>query len=201
MDKTLSSTILVGALGNPGQKYSITRHNIGFIFADKVSTCNSFSGFTYCSKIKGFISSGRISGKDVIFLKPDTYMNMSGISVSASVKAFRIAAENIFIVHDDIDLKFGTERIKKNGGDAGHKGIRSIISELDTENFNRIRLGVGKPEKMPVPDHVLSNFIDEELNYINSVWSDKWNSIISVILEKGVSNAMNVFNRKQEGIR
>lgn len=199
MDNTLSSTILFCALGNPGKKYFTTRHNIGFIFADKIASHYSLNDFTYCSKIKGFISSGRISGKDIIIVKPDTYMNLSGVSVSAAVRMFRISEENLFAVHDDIDLKFGTERIRKNGSDAGHKGIRSIIAEIGTENFNRIRLGVGKPEKMSVPDYVLSNFIDEELNYINTVWSDKWNSIANFIIENGVSEAMNVFNRKQRG--
>ena len=197
MDNTFSPTILLGALGNPGNKYSLTRHNIGFMFADKIASNYSFSDFTYCSKIKGFISSGRISGKDVILLKPDTYMNLSGVSVIAAVRAFRISCENLFIVHDDIDLKFGTERIKKNGGDAGHKGIRSVIAETGTENFNRIRLGIGKSDKMKIPDYVLSNFIDSELNYINNVWHNKWNAVMDVILEKGVSEAMNIFNRKQ----
>lgn len=196
MDSTLSPTILFGALGNPGQKYSLTRHNIGFIFADKIASSYSFSDFTYCSKIKGFISSGRISGKDVILLKPDTYMNLSGVSVTAAVRAFRISGQNLFIVHDDIDLKFGTERIKKNGGDAGHKGIRSIIAEMETENFNRIRLGIGKSDKMKVPDYVLSNFIDEELNYINNVWSLVWKRIIKTIADTDVSVAMNTFNRR-----
>lgn len=197
MEKSFSPVILFSALGNPGQKYSLTRHNIGFIFADKIASHYSFSDFTYCSKIKGFISSGRISGKDIILLKPDTYMNLSGVSVIAAVRMFRISGENLFIVHDDIDLKFGTERIKKNGGDAGHKGIRSVIAEMETENFNRVRLGIGKSDKMPVPDYVLSNFIDSELNYINNVWQNKWNKIADVILEKGVSEAMNIFNRKQ----
>lgn len=196
MDSTLSPTILFGALGNPGQKYSLTRHNIGFIFADKIASSYSFSDFTYCSKIKGFISSGRISGKDVILLKPDTYMNLSGVSVIAAVRAFRISGQNLFIVHDDIDLKFGTERIKKNGGDAGHKGIRSIIAEMETENFNRIRLGIGKSDKMKVPDYVLSNFIDEELNYINNIWSLVWKRIIKTIADTDVSVAMNTFNRR-----
>lgn len=123
-------------------------------------------------------------------------MNLSGESINAAVKAFRIDASNIFIVHDDVDIQFGREKIKKGGGDAGHKGIRSISAELGTEKFNRIRLGVGRSENMPLEKHVLSNFIDEELKYINNEWSAKWNKIVETVLEKGVSEAMNAFNRK-----
>ncbi len=123
-------------------------------------------------------------------------MNLSGESINAAVKAFRIDTGNIFIVHDDVDIQFGREKIKKGGGDAGHKGVRSITAELGTENFNRIRLGVGRSENMPLEKHVLSNFIDEELKYIDNEWSAKWNNIVEVILEKGVSEAMNTFNRK-----
>jgi len=195
-DLVFSSTILFGTLGNPGLKYSSTRHNIGFIFAGKVTSSYAFSDFTYCSKIKGYISSGNISGKNIVFVKPDTYMNLSGESINAAVKAFRIDTGNIFIVHDDVDIQFGREKIKKGGGDAGHKGVRSITAELGTENFNRIRLGVGRSENMPLEKHVLSNFIDEELKYIDNEWSAKWNNIVEVILEKGVSEAMNTFNRK-----
>lgn len=123
-------------------------------------------------------------------------MNLSGESINAAVKAFRIDTGNIFIVHDDVDIKFGREKIKKGGGDAGHKGIRSITAELGTENFNRIRLGVGRSENMPLEKHVLSNFIDDELKYIDNEWSAKWNKIVEAVLEKGVSEAMNTFNRK-----
>jgi PTH1 family peptidyl-tRNA hydrolase len=195
-DLVLSSTILFGTLGNPGSKYSLTRHNIGFIFADKITSSHEFSDFTYCSKIKGYISSGKILDKNIVFVKPDTYMNLSGESINAAVKAFRIDTGNIFIVHDDVDIKFGRERIRKGGSDAGHRGIRSITAELGTEKYNRIRLGVGRSDKMSLPDFVLSNFIDDELKYIDNEWSAKWNNIVETVLEKGVSEAMNTFNRK-----
>ncbi len=195
------SGILIAALGNPGKRYENTRHNIGFIFADKVSSHFEFPPFQYCKNFKAFISAGNIEGKTVVFIKPDTYMNLSGKAVFPAAKAFNISYQTLFVVHDDLDIEFGSQKIKLGGGDAGHKGIRSIISELETNQFYRIRLGIGKSlPTVRASDYVLDKFLDGELSFIQNDWSSVWNCMIKTLLSEGPEKAMNNYNaRRQKG--
>jgi len=142
-----SGIVLVAALGNPENKYLKTRHNAGFLFADSIAQQFNFSPFSYCVKMEGHISVGNISGKTVILLKPSTYMNRSGISVLKAMNAFNVSHEKLIVIHDDTDINFGSHRIKKGGGDGGHRGIRSISGEIGTPGFARIRIGIGAPLK------------------------------------------------------
>lgn len=190
-------TVLICALGNPGEKYAKTRHNIGFMFADKVSASYRFSPFQYCKKMKGFISVGNVCSVPVIILKPDTFMNRSGVAVSAAVNAFGVKNEDIIVVHDDVDIKFGSHRIKTKGGNGGHNGLRSIEGEIGTDQFVRIRLGIGKPvSNIDLADFVLADFLDEEMNLINNSISSVWKKIVCKIITEGVAEAMNTFNRR-----
>lgn len=194
---TKSDTVLVAALGNPGNKYLKTRHNAGFLFADKIAEQFNFSPFSYCVKMEGHISVGNISGKTVILLKPSTFMNRSGISVLKAANAFNVQLENLIAVHDDTDINFGSHRIKKGGGDGGHRGIRSIAGETGNPDFTRIRIGIGAPLKnLPLEKYVLSDFLDDELNLINNSISSKWGEILLKVITEGVEEAMNTFNRR-----
>jgi len=192
-----SDTVLVAALGNPGNKYLKTRHNAGFLFADKISEQFDFSPFSYCTKMEGHISVGKISGRTVIVLKPSTYMNRSGISVLKAMTAFNVSHEKLIVVHDDTDINFGSHRIKKGGGDGGHRGVRSISGEIGTPGFARIRIGIGAPLKnLPLEKYVLSDFLDDELNLINNSISSKWKDILLKMIGEGVEESMNAFNRR-----
>ncbi len=152
---------LIAGLGNKGKEYNNTRHNIGFIFLDYLS--NELK-FRYSEKNKLTVFGKKIiNNEKILFLKPQTFMNLSGKAVCFFSVKFKIPAEDILIIHDDIDLPFAKIKIKKGGGDAGHNGIKSIIQELGDNNFCRVRIGIGRPEeKGKEADFVLDKFTDEE---------------------------------------
>ncbi len=147
--------LLVG-LGNPGADYAANRHNIGFMAVDEIVRRHSFQPFR--SKFSGDIAEGRIGNTKVLALKPMTYMNDSGQAVGLSAGFFKIAPENILVIHDEIDLEAGKIRTKSGGGHAGHNGLRSIHAHIG-DGYRRLRIGVGHPgDKDMVADHVLKNF-------------------------------------------
>jgi len=190
--------ILFAALGNPGKRYEKTRHNIGFIFADSVTSFFSLNPFCYCEKMRGFISAGKIFEKEVVFIKPDTYMNLSGKAVEPAIKAFNIDINNVFVVHDEIDINFGTQKIKFGGGDAGHRGVRSVSGELGTTQFWRIRLGVGGGESLvETSDFVLNKFLDEEIGFVENRWCSLWNDLIKTLLCEGTEKTMSIYNKRR----
>jgi len=156
---------LIVGLGNKGKEYKNTRHNVGFIFLDyfadelkiKWKEKNKFAVFT----------KKNINNEKVIFSKPLTYMNLSGKAVYFFVQKYKINISDLLVIHDDIDLPFSKIKIKKGGGDAGHNGIKSIIQELNDNNFSRVRIGIGKPEeKDKVVDYVLDSFSKSELEIL-----------------------------------
>ncbi len=192
--------ILFAFLGNPGSRYENTRHNIGFMFADAVISNYGLNSFNYCKKFKAFISADHLLGTDVIFLKPDTYMNLSGQAITPATKAFSVTTENLFVVHDDMDIKFGDQKIKYGGGDAGHRGIRSVVFELGSQDFFRIRLGIGKSGSgKEARSHVLDKFLDEEISFIQNDWCSKWNNLIKILLSDGLEKAMSIYNKRRRG--
>lgn len=142
---------LIIGLGNPGKQYERTRHNIGFMVLDEIA-----KNFKLNKKLEAEIT----KEKDVIFAKPQTFMNESGRAVAKIIKFYKMPLKNIYIIHDDKDLNFGTLRIRPSGSSAGHKGVQSIIEHLRTQNFTRFRVGIKNPliEKMDTADFVLSNF-------------------------------------------
>jgi PTH1 family peptidyl-tRNA hydrolase len=154
-------------LGNYGEKYKDTRHNIGFIAVERLASeynirVNKKSNFS-------FIGKGMIEGEDVIIAKPQTYMNRSGIAISSILSDYSLSAPDLIVIHDDIDLAVGKVKKKLGGGDAGHRGIRSTIESIATEDFYRIRIGVGRPpEGVEASDYVLSPFHKNELEDINN---------------------------------
>ena len=148
---------LIVGLGNPGDEYSKTRHNAGFLFLDALAESMGVS-FSYEAKFKAQLAKGFLAGRPVRLLKPQTYMNKSGYSVSACVNYFEIPVEEMIIVHDELDLDPGVVRLKKNGGHGGHNGLRDIIECLSTKEFYRLRFGVGHPgDRNKVVDYVLKS--------------------------------------------
>lgn len=153
---------LVIGLGNPGSRYARNRHNIGFMTVDSVARRYGFARFR--SRFKGELAEGSIGGERVLLLKPQTFMNASGESVGEAARFFKILASEIFVIHDEIDLRPGKIRVKRGGGSAGHNGLRSIDAFLGGDYW-RVRIGIGHPGvKELVQPYVLQNFSAEELN-------------------------------------
>lgn len=156
--------LLVG-LGNPGDKYEYNRHNIGFLAVDAIADTYGFPA--YKKKFQGLVAEGNIGGEKVILLKPQTYMNNSGQSVGETAKFYKIPLDRIAVFHDELDLAAGKIRTKKGGGNAGHNGLRSMDSHLNSNDYWRIRLGIGHPgDKAMVHGHVLSDFSKSEFIWL-----------------------------------
>ncbi len=147
---------LIVGLGNPGQGYEKTRHNVGFLFLDDLIRETGVS-WSMQSKFDGLLAESVISGTKVLLLKPTTFMNRSGQSVGKVAKYYKVTPEEILVVHDELDFNPGMLRLKKGGGHAGHNGLRDIISHLDSNDFYRLRVGIGRPSAGKlVADFVLS---------------------------------------------
>ena len=148
---------LIIGLGNPGSEYLNSRHNVGFMALDNLSAHYLFEDWR--TKLSGLFATTSLGSEKIILVKPQTFMNLSGSCVAKFKQFFKINVADIFVIYDDIDLGFGEVKIKQGGGDAGHKGVRSISQHLQTKDFNRIRLGIGRPStKEEVSNYVLSNF-------------------------------------------
>ena len=154
--------LLVAGLGNPGREYERTRHNAGWLVVDELARRHDGS---WRSKFSGSLAEVRLGERRLALLKPETYMNESGRSVSAASRFFKVPADSILVVHDDVDLEPGRLQARRGGGLAGHNGLRSLAQDLGTQDFLRLRLGVGRPgrgDRRPVADWVLSPFAPEE---------------------------------------
>lgn len=155
--------LLVG-LGNPGKQYEHNRHNIGFMAVDEIIYRHNFSEPK--SKFQGLVSEGRLGNEKTLILKPMTFMNLSGKSVSEAARFYKIPSENIFVFYDELDLPAGKIRFKIGGGNAGHNGLRSMDQYIN-KNYNRIRMGIGHPgDKSRVNGHVLGNFSNAERTWL-----------------------------------
>jgi peptidyl-tRNA hydrolase, PTH1 family len=154
--------LLVAGLGNPGREYARTRHNVGWMVVDELARRHDGS---FRSKFDGQLSEVRLEGLRLALLKPETYMNISGKSLSAAARFFKVESDALLVVHDDVDLEPGRLQARAGGGLAGHNGLRSIASALGTQDFLRLRIGVGRPgrgDRRPVADYVLSSFEPEQ---------------------------------------
>lgn len=183
--------IIVG-LGNPTAQYAGTRHNVGFSVIYNISDTYNIKVDT--KKHKALIGKGVIEGEKVILAMPMTYMNLSGESVRELVDYYKCDAEDIIIIYDDISLDVGKLRIRTKGSAGGHNGIKSIISHLGTQEFTRIKVGVGeKPSKMELADYVLGRFSKEEQPVIRDS-ADRACQAAAMIISEGAPAAMNKFN-------
>ena len=156
--------MLIAGLGNPGTQYARNRHNAGFIVADEIHAHYRFGPWR--AKFEGFLSEGELAGRKTYLLKPQTYMNNSGVSVGAALRFFKLPLSALVVIHDEIDLAAGKIKVKTGGGDAGQNGLRSITASLGPD-YRRVRVGVGHPgEKSLVTAHVLQNFSKEDIDWL-----------------------------------
>jgi peptidyl-tRNA hydrolase, PTH1 family len=154
-------------LGNPGKKYELTRHNIGFMVIDELLKRNNWK--MKKEKFQALYTIEELNGEKILLLKPQTFMNLSGISVRQAIEFYQIPLENIVVIYDDLDLPPGKIRLRQKGGHGGHNGIRNIIDQVQSQHFNRIRIGIGRPENaQPVVDYVLNKFTEEQLSKIEN---------------------------------
>ena len=187
---------LIVGLGNPTKEYENTRHNIGFMAIDAIGTAYGISVNTL--KHKALIGKGIIEGQKVILAKPVTYMNLSGEAVREIADYYKIPAEDIIIIFDDISLDVGFMRIRKKGSAGGHNGMKSIIAHLGTEDFPRVKVGIG--EKRPgqdLADYVLGRFPKEEKEALAKVLDDVKKAIALMVFDD-IGEAMNLYNKKKE---
>lgn len=183
---------LIVGLGNPEKEYAHTRHNMGFDTINEIAKNNNIN--ITKTKFKGLYETGIIQGEKIILLKPQTFMNLSGESVKEVVDFYNIKPEKIIVIYDDIDTEKGNIRIRKKGGPGSHKGMISIINEINTENFIRIRVGIGQPEfKNDMINYVIGKIPEEEEKVlIHGV--KKAAQAVEEIIKNGTDIAMNKFN-------
>jgi PTH1 family peptidyl-tRNA hydrolase len=186
------STLVVG-LGNPGLEYSATRHNLGFLCLDRLATKNRlrFTG----KRAKCVLARGAIGGNDVALAKPQTFMNLSGESVRELLRIYGMPTRSLLVVYDDVDLPTGTVRIRERGGPGTHNGMRSIVDEIGTTDFARLRIGVGMPTNgQNLADYVLGLPSPEERTVLDEALN-KSVEAIEAVARRGIGAAMNQFNR------
>ncbi len=183
---------LITGLGNIGEKYCFTRHNTGFMVVDKLALDKNLS-FKEEKKLKCYITKYKFNDEDIIIAKPTTFMNLSGEAVSAICNFYKISLEDILIIYDDIAIDLGRLRFRKNGSDGGHNGIKSIIKHLGTDNFARLKIGIGPQPPIPSENFVLQNFQKEELEILKSTICQAV-SAVECYLKDGMDKAQNIFN-------
>lgn len=183
---------LIIGLGNPGNKYDLTRHNMGFLVLDTLARKEGIS--ITGRKFDACVGRGIIAGRKVILAKPQIFMNLSGMAAGKLVSFFRIDIKDVIIVHDDLDFSLGDVRIKVGGGDGGHKGLRSIIDHVGSRDFVRIRLGIDKPApECSAESYVLERFSEKEMKQLPHTIEVACEAIVEVIAS-GTQTAMNKCN-------
>lgn len=181
---------LVVGLGNIGKEYESTRHNIGFDVVDAIA--DKYNIQLNRQKFKGIYGEGRIGQEKVVLLKPSTYMNLSGESVREAVNFYKLGKENIIVIYDDMSIEIGKLRLRSKGSAGGHNGIKNIISNLSSDEFFRIKVGIGQTDK-DVVNYVLGKFSNREREIIDKVIDVAVDATTNVI-SQGMQNAMNKFN-------
>ena len=183
---------LIAGLGNPGKQYFATRHNIGFSAIDYIS--QKYNVNVSKIKYKGLFGEGEIAGQKVVLLKPQTFMNLSGESIIAACNWYKIPPENVIILHDDISLPVGKLRIREKGSAGGHNGLKSIIAHLNSDNFCRMKIGVGAPNpETDLADYVLGRISKEEEKILFDVLTRVSDAVFEYI-SNGAMSAMNKYN-------
>jgi len=187
--------MLVG-LGNPGQEYVATKHNVGFMLLDAIA--DKYGAEKWQTKFDAEVTEIFIKGEKILLVKPLTYMNESGRAVGPLLSWYKLPVENLIVAHDDMDIPVGTIRLRKKGSAGGHNGMKSILYHVKDENFPRVRIGIGRPkENRTVIKHVLTPFVSEEaasikecINYLLPA--------VECIISEGIELAMNKYNPKKK---
>ena len=186
---------MIVGLGNPETKYASTRHNVGFEAAARLR--DQYIPGSEKKKFQSMVIQGTIGGEPCLVMRPQTYMNNSGIAVREAASFYKISPDHIIVIYDDIALPLGALRLRKGGSAGGHNGIKSIISHLGTQDFPRVRIGVGgKPEGWDLADYVLGSFSKEEVPVIREA-IDLAADAAAAILKNGMDKAMNEYNQKR----
>jgi PTH1 family peptidyl-tRNA hydrolase len=186
----VAEPLLVVGLGNPGPNYAKTRHNLGFVVADILAD-RIGSGFKVHKRSGAEVTTGRIGGRSVVLAKPRTYMNDSGRQVGPLAKFYSVAPADLIIVHDELDIDFGRIRLKFGGGVAGHNGLRSVSSALGTNDFQRVRIGVGRPPgRKSGATYVLENFTAAERTEVPTICEQAADAT-ELLIELGLEPAQN----------
>jgi len=191
---------LIVGLGNPGIEYQFTPHNAGFLAVDRIA--EDCGVMVTNRRGRALTARAKLAGQDVLLAKPETFMNLSGLSVAALIQEFEISSEDIIVLYDELALPLGTIRIRERGSANGHNGVKSISGVLGTEEWLRIRIGVGKPAladgreiKVGGKDYLLSPMRKQELAVLDEVL-DRTRGAVEMVLTQGVGAAMNEFNRR-----
>lgn len=183
---------LIVGLGNPEEEYARTRHNMGFDTINKIAKNNNIE--LNKTKFNGIYGTGEIEGEKVILLKPQTYMNLSGNAVRDFMRFYKISKENIIVIFDDLDIEPGTIKIRKKGGPGTHNGMKSVVHEIQTEDFARIRVGIGNPQyKNDLLNHILTRIPDDEYKILEQA-TENAAKAVNEIIKNGIDSAMNKCN-------
>lgn len=182
---------LIVGLGNPGKEYENTRHNVGFMVLDSYLNSDEWK-----EKFSALYHEEIIAGEKVLFIKPLTFMNLSGDAVVKFIKYFDIRIDDILVIHDDLDLPFLTYKLKRNSSAGGHNGIKSIINRLGSDAFARLKIGVSHDRSISTKDYVLGNFSKKELDDFSLMQRD-FNNIIESFIKNGIEKTMNIYNTKK----
>lgn len=185
-------TKLIVALGNPGIKYENTRHNVGWKALEYLSFWNDL---VWKEKFKGFYAQKNIDGEQIVFLMPQTFMNLSGESVRPAMDFFKVQVDELLVAHDEIDLPYGTLGVKTGGGLAGNNGLKSINQHISSKEFHRIRIGIGRPAFGDVSSHVLGQFNEEERINLEDLHKLAAESI-EAYLKDGIKKTQNTFSKR-----
>jgi PTH1 family peptidyl-tRNA hydrolase len=188
----IPSIYLLVGLGNPGRQYASTRHNIGFKVIDHLAA--RLETIFSRVQLRSLVTDARYQGRRVLLVKPQTYMNESGVAVGALIKFYKIPLSNLLVAHDDVDLPFGTLRLRPGGGSAGQKGIASIQSRLGTQDFPRLRMGVGRPPGSKLAAaYVLQNFTRDEIEFLPPLLDHAAEAALTFVVD-GLERAMTRYN-------
>ncbi len=189
---TPESTYLLIGLGNPGREYRDNRHNIGFMMIDRLIVRLNARGLKVQSK--AIVTTATYEGRKLILAKPQTYMNLSGQSIQGLVHFYKLPVENMLVAFDDLDLPFGTIRLRPGGGAGGQKGFASAIEQLGTKDIARLRLGIGRPPgRMDPSAYVLQDFSREEMKILSEIVDRAADAALTFVVE-GLNKAMNKYN-------
>lgn len=190
---------LIVGLGNPGREYESTRHNVGFMTVDRLSEKLEIPAIK--AKHRALLGDKTIGGQKVMLVKPMTYMNLSGESVGEIVRFYKIAPEDVIVVYDDTSLPTGTLRVREGGSDGGHNGMKSLIQHLGTQQFPRIRIGIGeKPAGWDLADYVTSKFSEEEQPLIAQAVRSAADCA-KMLLTKPIQETMNRYNKRPKKVK
>ncbi len=188
---TFDTFLLIG-LGNPGREYRDNRHNFGFMLIDRLSIRLAARGMKLQSK--AIITDGIYEDRKILLAKPQTYMNLSGQSIQGLAHFYKLTLEKLLVAHDDLDLPFGTIRVRPGGGPGGQKGVASAIERLGTKDFARLRLGIGRPPgRMDPADYVLQDFSRDEMKDVSEILDRAADAALSFVTN-GLEKTMNRFN-------